>query len=101
MGKRRIFTQEFKLGILRELEMKSTAEVCREHNLHSVLVHRWKREYESSPSEAFSGRGKTWKENGKIAHYERLIGQLYAQIDFLKKTLARLQELRAEERIKR
>lgn len=101
MGKRRTFTKEFKLEILRELEMKSAAQVCRENNLHSMLVNRWKKEYESSPKEAFNGRGKMWKEDAKLAQAERLIGQLYTEIDFLKKTLGRLQELRAEERRKR
>jgi len=98
MGKRRTFTKEFKLDILRELESKSAAEVCRQHGLHAVLINRWKKEYESSPKEAFSGRGNTWKEDAKIVHYERLVGQLYAEIDLLKKTLAKQQELRAEEK---
>ncbi len=101
MGKKRIFTKEFKLEIVRESETKPAAEICREHNLQPQLLNRWKKEHDSNPKDAFSGHGKIWKEDAKIAHYERLVGQLYAEIDFLKKTLARLQELRAEERRKR
>lgn len=98
MGKKRTFTKEFKLEILRELEIKSAAEVCREHNLHSVLVHRWKQEYEANPREAFSGRGKIWKDEAKFSQYQKLIGELYAENAFLKKVLANLQERRAEEK---
>lgn len=98
MGKKRTFTKEFKLEILRELEGKSAAEVCREHNLHSVLVHRWRREYESNPKDAFSGRGRVWKDEAKLSEYKGIVGELYAENAFLKKVLANLQEQRAEEK---
>lgn len=98
---RKTFTREFKLSILRELESKSAAQVCRENNLHPVLVNRWKREYESNPHEAFSGKGTIWKEDAKVAQYERLVGQLYAENAFLKKVLEQLQQRKAEERVKR
>jgi len=96
--KKRKFTREFKLSILRELESKSSAELCREHNIGQSLLSKWKRDYEKNPQEAFSGQGNMWKDNAKIVHYERLIGQLYAEIDLLKKTTALLQERKAEEK---
>jgi len=100
MRYRRTFTREFKLSILRELESKSAAQVCREHNLHPVLICKWKRDYEKNPSEAFSGHGNMWKEEAKIAEYERLIGQLCAENAFLKKTSTILQQRRAEEKMR-
>lgn len=96
--KRRKFTKEFKLEILRELEIKTQAQVCREHNLVPNVVSRWRKEYESNPHTAFSGNGNLWKEDAKIVQYERLIGRLYAEIDFLKKTLETLQRRKAEEK---
>lgn len=96
--KKRKFTKEFKLEVLRELESKTQAHVCREHNLVPNVVSRWRKEYESDPHHAFSGNGKLWKEDSKIVHYERLIGRLYAEIDFLKKTLDTLQRRKAEEK---
>jgi len=98
MKSRRTFTKEFKLSILRELESKPAAEVSREHNVHPVLLSIWKRDYEKDPHGAFSGRGNLWKEEAKIAQYERLIGQLYAENAFLKKTSEILQERNAEEK---
>ena len=78
--KRRIFSREFKLSLLQELESKSASQICREHEIHPVLLSSWKRDYEKDPAHAFSGRGNAWKEEAKIAKYERLIGQLYAEI---------------------
>jgi len=54
--------------------------------------------FEKDPHGAFSGRGNLWKEEAKIAQYERLIGQLYAENAFLKKTSEILQERNAEEK---
>jgi len=98
MGKKRTFTKEFKIEILRELESKSAAEVCRQHGLNAVLINRWKREYDSNPKEAFSGRGKTWKDEAKLSEYKQLVGELYAENAFLKKVLENLQEQKAEEK---
>jgi len=96
--KRRNYTREFKLEVLRELESKTLAQVCREHNINPNVISRWKREYAANPQQAFSGKGNLWKEDAKIAQYERLIGRLYAEIEFLKKTLDTLQRRRSEER---
>lgn len=97
MRQRRSFTRDFKLSILSELSVKKMAEVCREHSLHPVIVSKWKREYRSDPEKAFSGKGKIWKAEAEVAKYERLVGQLYAENAFLKKTIRSLQELQAEE----
>ena len=77
------FNRETKISILQELETKPMAEVCREHNLHISTVSKWKSDYQQNPKDAFRGHGNIWKEDAKIAQYERLIGRLYAEIDFL------------------
>lgn len=98
MKPRRTFTKEFKLSVLRELETKSAAQVSKEYTIHPMLLSKWKNDYEKDPQRAFSGRGNLWKEEAKIAQYEKLIGQLYAENAFLKKTSAILQEKKAEEK---
>lgn len=98
--KRRIFSREFKLSLLQELESKSASQICKEHEIHPVLLSSWKRDYNRDPAKAFSGRGNAWREEAKIAKYERLIGQLYAENALLKKTAELLQQRRAEERRK-
>ena len=102
MGSRRRFTKEFKQSVVEQLDSSSPAEICREHDIHLNMLHRWKKEHESDPHEAFQGNGKLWKQEAKIAQYERLIGQLYVEIDLLKKRTEHLRQLRAEElRMKR
>ena len=102
MGSRRRFTKEFKQSVVQQLDSCSAPQICRENNIQQNLLHRWKKEYESNPHEAFNGNGKLWKEDAKIAQYERLIGQLYVEIDLLKKRTEHLRQLRAEElKIKR
>lgn len=98
MVSRRNFTREFKLSILNELGSKTQSQVCREHNLSSSVIYKWKNEYQSNPKEAFSGSGNIWKEDAKITQYERLLGQAHAEIAFLKKTLEVLHQRRAEEK---
>ena len=101
MKLRRTFTREFKLSVLKELELRPLVEVCRVHNISPSVVRRWKAEFDKNPKGAFSGYGRTWKENAKISKYERLVGQLYAENAFLKKALNTLKQHLAEERGKR
>jgi len=61
------------------------------------MLIRWKKEYEQNPEEAFKGHGKLCHESSKIARYERLIGQLYAEIDLLKKNIEIQSQLKVEE----
>lgn len=98
MRKRSEFTRDFKLSILNELNLKKAVQVCREHNLHPNLLSRWRKEFNQNPAKAFSGRGNLWKSEAEVERYKCLVGELYAEIDFLKKTTKRLQELNAEEK---
>lgn len=92
MKKRRTVTRDFKISVLRELENgKSTAQVCREHGIHPSMFSKWRREYRDNPQMAFGGNGNICKLNAKVADYERVIGQLYAENAFLKKVLSTLE----------
>lgn len=101
MGSRRRFTREFKQSVVQQLELRSAAEICRENEIHANLLHRWKKEYESNPQEAFQGNGKAWKIEAQLAHSQRLLGQAHMEIDLLKKSFEKLSALKAEEQRKR
>lgn len=101
MGSRRKFSKEFKLEVVQQVGVRSAAEICREYDIQQNLLSRWKKEYESSPADAFQGSGKLWKEEAKLAHSQRLLGQAYMEIDFLKKSLENLRRLHLEEQRKR
>ena len=82
------YTRDFKLAILAQVNSGvSIAQVARENGLHPALVARWKKEYKENPEKAFSGPGHPYKEQAKIAELERMVGRLYAENQFLKKTL--------------
>jgi transposase len=91
--KRRRFSREFKINVIREIEQGSKqAEVCRKYNLHPVMLNRWRKEYQQYPDTAFRGEGNQYKEEAKIAELERLVGKLYAENEFLKKVLSSLEK---------
>lgn len=96
---RRRYRREFKIGIIRELDSgKTLGEVSREHGIHPGLAIRWRKEYFENPEKAFNGNGNTYKDHARIAELERLIGQLYAEKEFLKKAMTALEMRKREEK---
>jgi transposase-like protein len=55
MAKRRTFTAEFKTQVVLEVisGVKSSAEICREHNLKPQLLSRWKAEFLDNAPKVF------------------------------------------------
>ncbi|TNC94061.1 MAG: IS3/IS66 family element, Orf1 protein [Rhodocyclaceae bacterium] len=101
MVSRRRFTKEFKTEVVQQVGIRPAAEICREYDIQQNLLSRWKKEYEIDPGDAFQGNGKLWKEDAKLAHSQRLLGQAYMEIDFLKKNIENLRRLHLEEQRKR
>ena len=98
---RAIYTKEFKLAILSQIESGiPLAQVARENGLHPALVGRWKKEFMDNPEKAFSGSGLPYKDQARIAELERMVGKLYAENEFLKKTLEKMNGRVEEEKRK-
>jgi transposase len=96
--KRRRFTREFKLQVVREVEVeKSPAQAAREHQVHPTLIVRWCKEPLQAAEQAFLGHGSVYKDEARIAELERLLGQLTMENALLTKALLRL-EARCRER---
>jgi len=90
--KRRRFTRDFKLQVLREVEAgKSIAQAAREHELHPNLITRWRSLQTQYAQQAFAGNGNHYKQEARIAELERLVGRLTLENDFLKKALSHLE----------
>lgn len=86
--KRRQYTTEFKLHVLHEVEAgKPLARAAREHQIHPNLIYKWRERLAEQGEHAFKGHGQD--SEAKIAHLERLIGQLTVENTFLKSVLAR------------
>ena len=95
---KRMFGREFKIRVVRELESgRKGSVVCRQYGIARDMLSRWSKEYRENPRDAFKGSGTTCDKDLKLAEYERLIGKLYAQIDYLKKNIALEEERKLEE----
>jgi transposase-like protein len=89
--RRRQFTKEFKLQVLREVGSgKSLAQAAREHELHPGTILGWRKRHEQYAEQAFQGNGRSYTDESKIAELERKVGQLTMENDLLKKALSRL-----------
>jgi putative transposase len=90
----RVHSREFKLSVVRQLASgeKRPAQICREHNLASSVVSRWRNEYDQRGEEAFlpavPSEPKTAE--ARIAELERFCGQLALENALLKKALGKL-----------
>lgn len=93
--KKRIFSKEFKLHVLREVESgKSAAEIARQYQVHPALLSRWRNQYETYADEAFGGSGNARSDAARMAAQERRIAQLLAENELLKKALSQLDLIR-------
>jgi transposase len=74
--KRRQFTKEFKIQVLREIEAgksaagKSAAQAAREHQVHTPMIYKWQKQQEQHGEQAFPGNGHTTETaEAKIANW--------------------------------
>ena len=90
--KRRTFTQDFKLQIIREVEAgKSQEQVAREYQVSENTISKWRRQHRQYQDRAFAGRGHAYTDEARANELERMVGRLTMENDFLKKLLARLE----------
>jgi transposase len=93
---RRVFTREFKLAAVKELESgKPLGYVARQLEVHANILHRWRREFKEQPTKAFSGQGRLVLAESHEAELERKLGQMTMENDFLKKLLRSFEEQQA------
>jgi transposase-like protein len=83
-----VFTREFKIAALKELESgKPPGSVARQLEVSPNTLQRWRREFKAQPTKAFTGQGRQVLAESHEAELERKIGQLTMENDFLKKLL--------------
>jgi transposase len=90
--KRRTYTREFKLKVLREIEEgKSQAQAAREYQLSDTSIYKWRKQYSQYREKAFAGQGKAYTDEAHVNELERMVGRLTMENDFLKKLLRTFQ----------
>jgi len=91
--KRRKFSRDFKLQVVREVEAgKTQAQAAREYQLNQNMLSRWCRQHRRYKDKAFSGNGRPHTDEARIAALERMVGRLTMENDLLKKVLQKLEE---------
>jgi transposase len=92
MSKRRKFSAEFKTKVVLELisGAKSTAELCREHELKPDLLSHWKSQFLSNAAKVFETAKEMDPQQERIAELERLAGKQSLELEILKKALTLL-----------
>lgn len=66
--KRRQFTREFKLQVIRETEAgKPLAQAAREYQVSPSLIDRWRKQHQQYAERAFAGNGQTYQSEARIA----------------------------------
>lgn len=90
-SRRRKFTREFKLKVIREVEAgKSQSQAAREYMLSDTAIYKWRQQLAKYPEQAFAGNGNSYTDEARLQELERMVGRLTMENDFLKKLLHKL-----------
>lgn len=92
MTKRRIFDGQFKATVvLAPLSgEKTSAELCREHEVKSQLLYQWREQFLSDAHLVFERSTAPANAEEQIADLERKVGRLTMELDVAKKASTRL-----------
>jgi transposase-like protein len=89
MGKRRMFSPEFKFEAVLEMVRgeKTIAQICRERDITESLLYKWRDAFfERAPSLFADQRSTSYDPQAeRIAELERLVGRQAMEIEVLKK----------------
>jgi transposase-like protein len=92
MSERRKFTPEFKAQVVLDLlsSTRSSAELCRQHQLSPTLLAAWKAQFLQRAALVFTSEEQRSQESARIAELERLVGRLTLEAEIAKKALSLL-----------
>lgn len=87
MAKRRTYSPKFKAQVVLESlrNEKSQAAVCREHDISSDLLSRWRQQFLERAHRFFADPASGSAEQARMAELERLVGQLTFELAAAKK----------------
>jgi transposase-like protein len=87
MSKRRKFSPEFKSQVVLQLLSgeRSMAELCRDHQLTSQTINKWKQQLVAAAPQVFEKGSEGNGEQERIAELERMVGKLTMELEIAKK----------------
>jgi transposase-like protein len=99
MSKNRTFTPEFKTQVVLQVltGIKSTTEVCREHQLQPTVFYRWRDEFLQNAPRVFERQDRSPQaDQQRIAELEQMVGRLTLQLEIAKKASSLLNARRKQ-----
>jgi len=90
MGKRRVFSREFKLEAVRLVVERgvSVAQAAKDLGVQENVLGKWVRQFRADAEQSFPGRGKMRPDDAEIARLRRELAKTKAERDILKKAIA-------------
>ncbi len=87
--KRRQFTREFKLQVVREVDVgKPMAQAARQHQINPNTVAKWRKQLRQYPQTAFAEQGRAYTDEARVAELERIGRSPHHGKRFAKKSLS-------------
>jgi transposase len=90
MGRRRVFTREFKTEAVRLVLERgvSVAQAAKDLGVHENVLGKWVRLFKADPGQSFPGHGKLKPDDAEVARLRRELAKTKAERDILKKAIA-------------
>ena len=90
MGKRTVYTREFKVEAVRLVVERrvSIAQAARELGVHVNVLRSWVAAHRRDPGQAFPGVGQQAPEAAEVTQLRREVARLKMERDILKKAAA-------------
>ena len=90
MGRRRIFSREFKTEAVRLVVERGVkvAQAAKDLGIHENVLRKWVLNFKADPEQSFPGRGKMKPDDAEVARLRRDLAKTKAERDILKKAIA-------------
>lgn len=67
----------------------AVTELCQKYGVHQSVLQRWKTDLQEKGADIFNRRKKSKEESHSSEDFQRKIGELTMELDFLKKALGK------------
>ena len=90
MGKRRVFSREFKHEAARLVLERGVkvSQASKDLGIHENVLRKWIRDVHADPEQSFPGRGRMKPDDAEVARLRRELAKTKAERDILKKAIA-------------
>ena len=90
MGKRRVFSREFKVEAVRLVVERGVkaSQAAKDLGIHENVLRKWVRDIQVDAKQSFPGRGRMKPDDAEIARLRRELAKTKTERDILKKAIA-------------